>query len=289
MGDRPAVEGWCEGDGAVRKMIKILNLGAGVQSSTIALKIAAGEFDSIDHAIFADTGWEPKPVYEWLHDYLIPRLPFPVHIVGKGNLREAQVTARSIGHKTAGAGRWGSLPYYTLSPEGKRGMVRRQCTSEYKIIPIERKVRELMGLKFRQWYPKTLAVEQWIGISIDEIQRIKVSVDAWRIYRHPLIEAKMSRQDCLAWLAKHGHPQAPRSACIGCPFHSNHEWRDMRDTRPDEWADAISFDSAIRIAKGMDSTSYVHAQRVPLAEVDLSIKPKGQMSWDDECGGVCGV
>lgn len=51
----------------------------------------------IDHAIFADTGWEPRAVYEWLHGYLIPRLPFPVHIVKKGDLRKEQLTARTAG------------------------------------------------------------------------------------------------------------------------------------------------------------------------------------------------
>lgn len=37
-------------------MIRILSLGAGVQSSTLALMIAAGGVAPIDAAIFADTG-----------------------------------------------------------------------------------------------------------------------------------------------------------------------------------------------------------------------------------------
>ena len=44
-------------------MKRFLSLGAGVQSSTLALMIANGELEPVDSAIFADTGWEPRKVY----------------------------------------------------------------------------------------------------------------------------------------------------------------------------------------------------------------------------------
>lgn len=272
-------------------MKRILSLGAGVQSSTLALMAAAGELEMPDCAIFADTGWEPKAVYEWLHGYLIPRLPFPVHIVIKGDLRKEQLTASVRGKRDADGGRWASLPYYTKSEgENREGVIRRQCTGEYKITPIEKKIRELLGLKYRQRWPRELAVEQWLGISMDEMQRMKFSTDAWRVFRHPLIEKRMSRWDCLMWLEKHGHPQAPRSACIGCPFHSNDEWRRMKTEAPDEWRDAVEFDSAIRVSGGMRGETFLHRQCVPLDEVDLSTAADhGQLSFLDECAGVCGV
>ena len=40
-------------------MLRILSLGAGVQSTTLALMAAHGEVEAPDCAIFADTGWEP--------------------------------------------------------------------------------------------------------------------------------------------------------------------------------------------------------------------------------------
>ncbi len=46
-------------------LIRILSLGAGVQSSTMALMADQGAFGKKpDAAIFADTGWEPEPVLE---------------------------------------------------------------------------------------------------------------------------------------------------------------------------------------------------------------------------------
>ena len=65
-------------------MKHIISLGAGVQSSTMALMAAKGEITPMpDAAIFADTGWEPKYVYDWL-DWLETQLPFPVHRVSGG-------------------------------------------------------------------------------------------------------------------------------------------------------------------------------------------------------------
>ena len=59
-------------------MATILSLGAGVQSSTLALMAAAGEITPMpDIAIFADTGWESAVVYKWLA-FLESVLPFPV-------------------------------------------------------------------------------------------------------------------------------------------------------------------------------------------------------------------
>lgn len=67
-------------------MKRFLSLGAGVQSSTLALMIAHGEIEPVDAAIFADTQWEPSHVYDWL-DWLEKQLPFPVYRVTHGNLR----------------------------------------------------------------------------------------------------------------------------------------------------------------------------------------------------------
>ena len=51
------------GAGEEEAGVKILSLGAGVQSSTMALMAEHGELETPDCAIFADTGWEPLPEY----------------------------------------------------------------------------------------------------------------------------------------------------------------------------------------------------------------------------------
>ena len=42
----------------------VLNLGGGVQSSRILLGACRGELPLFDAAVFADTRWEPKAVYQ---------------------------------------------------------------------------------------------------------------------------------------------------------------------------------------------------------------------------------
>lgn len=129
-------------------MINVISLGAGVQSSTMALMAAHGEITPMPEcAIFADTGWEPKAVYTWL-EWLEKQLPFKVHHVSNGDLREEQVTARMRKHDEGGK-HYAALPYFTKADgSDSRGMVKRQCTANYKIDPIERLIkRQLLGLK----------------------------------------------------------------------------------------------------------------------------------------------
>jgi hypothetical protein len=253
-------------------MLTVISLGAGVQSTTMALMAAHGEIQPTpDCAIFADTGWEPKAVYEHL-TRLEAALPFPVHRVSAGNLREYIVAGRAV----RSANRYSVVPWFTA----KGGFGKRQCTSNFKIEPLARKQRELMG-------PRGEA-EVWIGISLDEAIRMKPARKRWQRNRWPLIERQMTRRDCVKWLTRHGWT-APKSACIGCPYHSDNQWRDLRDNSPDEWADALEVDRAIRMQRR--TPQYMHRQRVPLDQVDLSTpEERGQLNmFNNECEGMCGV
>lgn len=257
--------------------IRVLSLGAGVQSSTLALMIARGDLRPVDCAIFADTGWEPKAVYEWL-DSLEAQLPYPVYRVSAGNLRN-DTMARS----NAAIGRVAAVPWFTLSKDGKQGMGRRQCTSEYKLRPLQRKVVELMdGAR-----PKG-GCEMLIGISMDEAWRMKPSRVKYIVNTFPLIEARMTRQDCLRWMDERQYPKPPKSSCIGCPFHSDAQWRALS---PEEFSDAVEVDRAIRTQPGMRTQQFMHRSRKPLDQVDFSTAEEcGQLNlFLNECEGMCGV
>lgn len=66
----------------------------------------------------------------------------------------------------------------------------------------------------RKRSPGHPVVEQWIGISRDEIMRVKPSRETWQVNRWPLIEMRMSRQDCLAWLRRHDFQRMPEADSI---------------------------------------------------------------------------
>jgi hypothetical protein len=268
--------------------LRVLSLGAGVQSTTLALMAARGEFpERLDAAIFADTGWEPAAVYRHL-EWLRSVLPFPVHLTNNGNIREAILARRN----TTG-GRFAAVPWFITNPDGSTGMGRRQCSSEHKLTPIMWKTRELLG-KGRSEAIRAGAVEVWIGISRDEASRMKPARQRYMVNRWPLIERDMTRSDCLKWLASHGYPQPPKSACIGCPFHNARMWREMRDHAPVEFADAVLVDAALRQgdARGMRGLEYMHASRKPLQQAvdeQADVDDMQPNLFENECEGICGV
>lgn len=120
---------------------------------------------------------------------------------------------------------------------------------------------------------------------------MKPSGHKWMTVRYPLaMEHRMTRHDCLMWMFRHNYPQPPRSACIGCPFHSNAEWRRLRDDSPEEWADAVEFDAAIRKAGGMRGDTYLHRSCLPLDQAPIDDgNPDQAELWGNECEGMCGV
>lgn len=267
--------------------LRILSLGAGVQSTTLALMAAHGEISPMpDCAIFADTGWEPKAVYDhlrWLMSGNV--LPFPVHIArrpGRDLGEHAIAIASSPVTRTA------SPPWFTAGPDG---MLPKQCSKEFKVWVITQEARRLLGLRKGERVPAGVHVEQWLGISTDEIQRCKDAEKPWARHRFPLIEARMNRRDCLAWLRRNGYPEAPKSACIFCPYHTDRQWRALRAS--EDWPRLVAFDRAMRPGfHGMEGQAFLHRQRRPIEHVDLSTPAeRGQVEFGflQECEGVCGV
>ena len=266
-----------------KRQMVVLSLGAGVQSSAMAVMSAKGDLPPVDCAIFADTGYEPKGIYTYLN-YLSNILPLPIFKVMKGNIKEDMLNAKDTNKFVV-------APFFNQhSITGKKGMIRRQCTADYKIMPIKKKIRELCGIEFGKHFPKDKYVEQWIGISKDEIQRMKPARDPYILNRHPLIEMNMSRQDCINYLNKKKIPLPEKSACIVCPFHDDKYWHFMKTQRPEEFADAVELDKEIRtISKKDNIKNYTHRSCKPLDEVNFNPNENQLDMFNNECEGMCGV
>jgi hypothetical protein len=261
--------------------LRYIALGAGVQSTVMLLMAARGELgDPPDAAIFADTGWEPPSVYRHL-EWLERQVAIPVYRVSAGNLRD-DVLAGLEGK------RFSNIPAFVDLGDGTEGRLRRNCTRDYKVYPIESKVRELLGVS----RVSKQRAQGWQGISLDEVQRMRVNRTPWIDNLYPLVDRGMTRHDCLRWMAAQGYHEPPKSACIGCPYHNNAMWRDMKESRIDDWHDAVAFDHQIRSGlRGVKRTVYLHRSLVPLDEVDLrSAEDMGQLNmFIEECEGLCGV
>lgn len=253
--------------------LKVLSLGAGVQSSTILLMAVKGELPKPDVAVFADTGWENPDTYKhlaWLKE-MSEKVGIPLMTVAKGNVRDDLLNAAEIGCRFA------SIPAYTML-RGSPGRLKRQCTTEYKITPIKQEIRRFLGVR-PQDKLSSEAVDLWVGISLDEYNRIASFTrnPKWLSASFPLTQLKpMTRNECIVWL-KENYPERiiPRSACLGCPFKCDDEWRLVKQSNG-HWEDVIEVDNKIRHTKGFIKSDrlYLHRSCKPLCEVDLRTEPE---------------
>ena len=221
-----------------KKHVTVLSLGAGIQSTALALLLERDLLPGCPKpqwAIFADTKAEPGHVYEtieWLRD----KLSYPIVTTAWGDLAKntwKALTGQPVperGHHQPG---YIDLPVFSESGIGKR-----QCTGVYKIRPIKQEIRRLADAA-----PPQLTATQYLGISTNETKRAKPAREQWIINRYPLIEHGWSRNDCLNWLnAKYPENPVKRSACYFCPFHTKAEWREIKGLYPGMYQDAVAMD-----------------------------------------------
>lgn len=259
-------------------LLRVISLGAGVQSSTLLLMNLRGELGKkADCAIFADTKWESKATYRHL-EFLkreAAKSNFPILCVSAGDIRRAE---------------WNKMPLFVRNFDGETAMLNRQCTQAYKLAPINRKVREIVGLAPGQKSAE-IVCEMWLGISLDEASRMRDSREKWKTHRYPLIEKRMRRADCLKWLTANHYPIPPKSACLGCPFHGNAQWRELQ-TDKEEWNEIVEYDEQIRRGvKGGACEAFLHRSLKPISEVDFrTAEERGQGNFFlNECEGLCGT
>lgn len=262
---------------------RVLHLGAGVQSTTVALMSAERVLPRLDAAIFADTGNEPRAVYRHLHwlEAQLWEAGIPVYRVEA----EPGVTLRDAVFDVTRTSQTGIPAYVKNAGTDQEGKLWRKCTRDFKIGPLVKKRKELA--------PAGRPIEVWFGISLDEVGRMRTA-DKGVTFRYPLVfDIRMTRWDCHRWLAKR-HLQAPRSACTYCPMHDNDEWRWLRDNDPEGWAEAVEVDAQLRdpawrAARNVTGEPFLHRSLLPLAEVDLSTpEDHGQTTlFGDDCEGLC--
>lgn len=266
-------------------LMRAISLGAGVQSTAMALMAAEGAFGVMpDCAIFADTRAEPAFVYETV-EWLKNTLPFPVHTVVHSDLAHDLVEGRF----GAEYGTYPAIPYFLSEDPVAGGRGIRGCSGPYKARPIARFQRQLLGVGAEKNLPPK-SVETWLGISIDEAIRMKPAPNRWQENRYPLIEKRLSRQDCIRWLLDRNYPVPERSACTFCPYRSDEEWRRLKAKDPAGFAQACKVDEALRDVKGrlgLESNPYLHRSRKPLADVEF--RPQTRDLFGEECSGLCGV
>ena len=259
--------------------LKIVSLGWGVQSWTLAAMSALGEIPKIDYAIHADTTHEAAHTYAhaekwtpWLED----------HGIRVVTVRSDSTAIDEVGGTQRGV----IIPAFSKSLEKSDfGVLRRQCTSRWKIDPIRKFVRTLVPK------PRPGIVESWLGISLDEWTRMRDSDVKYIKNVYPLVDRRINRADCVLWLQQHGLDVPSKSACVFCPYHNLTQWQSMKKENGSDWQRALDADDAIR-NKRPGYEVFVHRLAKPLEEAVKIPEDYGasQLEMDMVCdSGVCFV
>lgn len=296
----------------------VLNLGAGVQSTTLYLLSIEGRIQKFDAAIFADTQDEPgaeerrrglpdppESVYghlDWLDTLGGP----PILRRTRGCL-----SADLMRGENSTGQRFATIPAFTNSVEGgnRPGQVRRQCTREYKIRVIEQTIRrDLLGLAPRRPVPKGTVVYQYIGISWDErgrafdIQRrffdeAGNEKPRWKVgfplltMNGPNAPGWTREGDCAPYLRVHVPHTVYGSSCIHCPYHDDAEWKRVLGMKA-SGERLIQIDAALRtpgiiVNRNMEEKLYLHRSCLPIDQVVFA--NSNQLGFAMECEGGCGL
>lgn len=260
-----------------------LSLGAGVQSSTLYLR------EKYELCIFADTQEEPGPVYTHLA-YLQGLNLSPIVVRTAGKLGDdLQFGRHGLGKRFA------SIPAFTWDGAHVK-KTRRQCTREYKLDVVHQAIREYLGLKPRQHFPKSIRITQAIGFSFDEQGRAGRTLVQWKrpqiLPRFPLIEWRWTRERCVEFLRETLPHEVPRSSCVFCPYRTNQSWKWLRAADPAGWQRAVEIDRALRkpgnvVNRQMRDELFIHRQCVPLDEADLESDALEQQLSFEGCTGGC--
>ncbi len=163
----------------MKPQLKILSLGWGVQSWTMAAMMALDELPRADYVIHADTTYERASTYQFAERWA----PW----LGEHGVTVDTVRGRRNDVVMADHSNSVMIPAFTINAEGSKGQVRRQCTHDWKVLPVRRLVRERMAARGIRMAP----------VAVDEAIRDKRPPFALSVHpgRKPLPAAVVIPED----------------------------------------------------------------------------------------------
>jgi len=195
-------------------MRKYLSHGAGVNSTALMLLLLdeGTEFE----AVFSDTGCEKPETYEYLNllkdqGYEITRIIPQVKTKGViyNNLYDYFWS-------------WRGIPIRNF----------RQCTAEFKSKQVDKYVEK--------------PCETMIGYDFNERKKRYVKNRKQITFTFPLIERKITREQCIKIIRKHDLPVPVKSGCYFCPFQRKRDWKRLRDIHPSLFKKAMMLEEHAR-------------------------------------------
>ncbi len=236
----------------------------------MAVLIGSGKLERPDLCYMTDTGYEKSSTWPFVDGFIRPQL------AKAGCELIVNSTAELVSEDYASiksANGTILLPGYTTH-SGSIGKLSGFCSGKWKRDVAER-------------YFRSLGIEtaiNWLGISVDEIRRVRNQHRNWLSLRYPLVfEIRMSRLDCVQLIRSTGWAgPIPNSACYMCPNLADAEWAEMKRDWPGDFEKACQIESELRQD---DPHFWLHPSCAPLALVDFDAQRT--MFADRGCTGGC--
>ena len=244
--------------------------GGGTQSAAIAGLIVKGRLPKPDLVGISDTEREQKVVWDYQDSVIIPALRsvgVEVHRVPKSKYPSEDIWQEREGTELPRV----LLPVFVDTPSVGGGRLTTICSQEWKQRVMRRWLRD-QGVK------DCIA---WLGMSLDEVHRMKDSGLIWYQHHWPLCyDVPMRKGECIRFVIEEmGWPEPPGSSCWMCPNHTDGKWRKIQMQSPEEFEKACQFDEEMRKRR---PDFYLHRSLKPLRGINFE---NGQSGWLDD--GSC--
>ncbi len=264
--------------------LNVLSSGGGTQSNAIICMIHAGLLPKPDLIVMSNTMREASNVFEYQKEYIAPLcrdMGVEYQIIDK---------SRYATYDISGPDPESPLPGYFTEYNGrnKNGLCAGKqptfCSDKWKKEVVQR----YLNCRFGEDELTKRGVEMWMGISIEETRRVRLTGGKWN-RRYPLVDMMITKQMAIQFVEDYGLPTPPASLCWMCPNRDDDLWLYMKNHVPEDFKRACEHEKEIQEEwPWLWLTKY----GVPLAEAPLI--PSGgkhaQMDLVQFCdSGMCFV
>jgi hypothetical protein len=243
-----------------------MSYGGGKQTVAIITLILQGELPKPDVIVMADTGREVRTTFEYLDRVVQPAL--------KRIGLQVEIASHDLSKVDLYRNGDLLLPAFTRQNGGLIGKMDTFCSNEWKQRVIRRWLKD-RGVT---------DTDVWLGISMDEAERMKPSGLNWYRHVYPLIEiTPMHRSGCVNQIKKFGWEVPKKSRCWMCPNQSPQAWRQMHDLDNGDFERARALEAQIR---QKDEDVYLHPLAIDLWEAVKQTEMQSEM-FDGCDSGYC--
>lgn len=197
--------------------MRIFSFGGGVQSMAVLVLSAQGKLP-YTHFIFANVGddTENPETIEYVKSYAVPFAEKHGLYIIEVKREVTEASKSTLYKEVLNTKNFIQIPMFINGSP-----IKRACTSNWKIAVVNKFMRQYLNAKVKRKRPIG------IGISLDEFTRMRTDNPGVTIAEYPLIDLRLTREDCIDIIKEAGLPEAPKSSCWFCPYKKTKEWYNL--------------------------------------------------------------